>query len=200
MIWMNTDITIQHGVPAGLHLQASRLYAEALKAKLQPFLGSVDRASRLLSQGLRPHRGIFALNGDKVVGVAGFKVDGTELFDVSMRHMRQEYGWSALPRALGLMLLSRREQPDTLLMDGIAVDPSMRSRGIGARLLDAICQHAAHLNRRYVRLDVVDTNPRAKQLYARKGFVAEKTSGIGPLRLIFPFRASTTMRKTVVAT
>ena len=194
---MNDKITIQHGVPEDQHHQAALLYCQALSAKLQPFLGSPERAARLLSRGVRSDRAFVALRDNAVVGIAGFQVGGAGLFDSSLRQMWREYRWSALPRALGLMLLTRGEEPDTLLMDGIAVDAGVRSRGIGSRLLDAICRHAAQLNLRYVRLDVIDTNPRAQQLYERQGFVAGKSSGVGPFRLLFPFRSTTAMRKTV---
>ena len=80
-------------------------------------------------------------------------------------------------------------------MDGIAVDAAAWGRGIGTRLLDAICDHARDLDKTSVRLDVIDTNPRARTLYERRGFVTVRTEGVGPLRAIFSFRAVTTMRK-----
>jgi ribosomal protein S18 acetylase RimI-like enzyme len=44
---------------------------------------------------------------------------------------------------------------------------------------------------------VVDTNWRAKALYARLGFKIEKTASIGPLRHVFGFAAATTMVRDV---
>jgi RimJ/RimL family protein N-acetyltransferase len=46
-----------------------------------------------------------------------------------------------------------------------------------------------------VRLDVIDTNRRARALYERLGFAVEKTDDIGLLRFVFGFRRSHTMVK-----
>jgi hypothetical protein len=43
----------------------------------------------------------------------------------------------------------------------------------------------------------VDTNPRARALYERRGFVLDRTTGIGPLRLIFGFRSAHTMVRPI---
>ena len=48
-----------------------------------------------------------------------------------------------------------------------------------------------------VRLDVIDSNWRAKALYERLGFRVEKTTSIGLLRFIYGFRAAITMVKEV---
>lgn len=192
---MQAEPEILFGVPSPLRQQATALYCEALQAKLRPFLGPVDRATAFLAGCLRPDRAFVAVERETVLGIAGFQHNGDGLFDVSFREIWRAYGWSSLPRALGLASLSRRERRDTLLMDGIAVTASARGRGIGSTLLNAVAGHALALGKRYVRLDVIDTNPRARRLYERRGFVAEQTSGIGPFRLIFPFKASTRMRK-----
>ena len=46
-----------------------------------------------------------------------------------------------------------------------------------------------------VRLDVIDTNWRAKALYERLGFKVLKTDQLGLLRYIFGFASSSTMVK-----
>ena len=70
-----------------------------------------------------------------------------------------------------------------------------RGMGIGSALMAAVCTEAAARGYSAVRLDVIDTNWRAKALYERLGFVAEKTTSIGILRLAFGFRSATTMIK-----
>ena len=97
----------------------------------------------------------------------------------------------------GLALLERRERPDCLLMDGIAVRDDQRGAGIGTRLLEALESHARDLGKTSIRLDVIDTNPGARRLYERFGFVATATSGVGPFGALFSFRQSTTMIKSV---
>lgn len=194
---MTDTVTIRLGVPAKLRVPATVLYCEALKAKLRPFLGPADRAARFLAPAMRPERAFVATNGAGILGIAGFQDEGIGLFDFGLAQLWREYGLSAPVRALGLATLDRREPGDTLQMDGIAVDAAARGRGVGTRLLAAICDHARSRGKSHVRLDVIDTNPRARALYERQGFIAGETVGLGPLRPIFPFRAVTTMRKPV---
>ena len=194
---MTDTVTIRLGVPEALYAQATALYCEALQAKLTPFLGPPDRAARFLAPAMRADRAFVATDGSQILGIAGFQEDRIGLFDMGLAPFWREYGLSGPIRAIGLAALDRREAKDTLLMDGIAVDTVARGRGIGTRLLAAICNHARNLGKTHVRLDVIDTNPRARALYERQGFVAGETVGLGPLRLIFPFRAVTTMRKAL---
>jgi ribosomal protein S18 acetylase RimI-like enzyme len=69
--------------------------------------------------------------------------------------------------------------------------------GVGTKLLDAIVEVAQARGYRQVRLDVVDTNPRARQLYERRGFVAVETKSYPWLRHLLGFSASTTMLLTL---
>ncbi len=192
---MNDDISIRLGVPRENIDAATTLYCDAFQEKLTPFLGPKERASRFLASGLEPSRAIVALQGSSVVGIAGFKLNGKGLFEPGLGRFVKEYGWTAPARVLGLLLLERQEGADHLLMDGIAVSETVRGRGIGTRLLQAIESHARTLNKIAIRLDVIDTNPGARRLYERFGFEAVKTTGIGPLKHLFSFRTSTEMHK-----
>ena len=195
---MTDGIEIRQGFPAHLNEAAARLYCEAFCAKLAPFLGPLDRAAAFLGRSIVPDRAFVVLKDDTLLGIAGFKVDGRGLFEPGVADFFREYGLTAPVRMLGLALLEREEEKDCLLMDGIAVDEAARGQGVGTRLLQAIEGHARDLGKTSVRLDVIDTNPGARRLYERFGFEAGATSPVGPLfRRIFPFRASTEMRKAV---
>ena len=55
-------------------------------------------------------------------------------------------------------------------MDGLTVDVSMRGQGAGTGLLDEIAKLAHEKGLDSVCIDVIDTNPRAKQVYGRNSF------------------------------
>ncbi|MEM8644829.1 MAG: GNAT family N-acetyltransferase [Pseudomonadota bacterium] len=194
---MSQEITIQLGVPEDHAAAATALYCEAFREKLAPFLGDQERSARFLAASLAPDRAFLAIKAGQVVGIAGFKVDGKGLFEPGFARFFAEYGVSAVLRIGGLLLLERAESPDVLLMDGIALSPSVRGQGIGSRLLDAIEAHARELGKASIRLDVVDTNSGARRLYERFGFKARKTTSTGLLGRLFSFRASTDMRKSL---
>ena len=66
-------------------------------------------------------------------------------------------------------------------------------QGIGEMLLDEIAGYARENGYDEVRLEVIDTNPRARQLYARKGYQAVHTDRFPYMRWLLGFGASTTM-------
>lgn len=194
---MTDRISIRLGVPRPRFAEATRLYCEAFREKLSPFLGPIERAAQFLAMGLNSDRAFVALRNGDVVGIAGFKLSKKGLFEPSAGQFWREYKFSAPVRMLGLILLEREEVEDCLLMDGIAVRDDTRGQGIGTRLLRAIEEHARSLGKQSIRLDVIDTNPGARRLYERFGFRAGETNGIGPYRLFFRFRSATTMRKFI---
>ena len=115
-----------------------------------------------------------------------------------MADMRAVYGWwGSQWRAAALWWLSRETDNDRFLIDGICVDRAYRSMGIGTALIDAISAEAAQRGYPAIRLDVIDTNWRARALYERLGFTATRTHHIGLLRHVFGFTSATTMVKNV---
>jgi len=199
MFPVTEEISIRLGVPQSRFAQATRLYCDAFREKLSPFLGPIERAAQFLAMGLNSDRAFVALRDGDVVGIAGFKLSNAGLFEPSVGQFWREYKFSAPVRMLGLALLEREEVADCLLMDGIAVRDDARGKGIGTRLLRAIEGHARSLGKHSIRLDVIDTNPGARRLYERFGFRAGETSGVGPYRVLFRFRSATTMRKLIVS-
>jgi ribosomal protein S18 acetylase RimI-like enzyme len=78
-------------------------------------------------------------------------------------------------------------------MDGIVVDSQFRGLGIGSKLLDAIIEYAGENEFETVRLDVIESNPRAKKLYESKGFVVTKKEYFPYLNSLIGFSSSETM-------
>lgn len=133
-------------------------------------------------------------NSGQLLGVAGFKTHKGALVGGTFRDLTQIYGvFGATWRAGLLSLLERDTENERFLMDGIFVAPDARGQGVGTELLRAIMAEAKMRDYAQVRLDVIDTNPRARALYERLGFVVVDTHHLGPLRHIFGFRSSTTM-------
>lgn len=65
-------------------------------------------------------------------------------------------------------------------------------------LLGTIVDTARNLLLSDVRLHVIDSNPPARAIYEREGFVQISTKGIGILRYLMKFRTSTRMQCTIV--
>lgn len=187
-------------VRPGDELAATRIYAAALFQKLRPFFGTIEAAASFLAPHMRRDRGVSAILGGRVVGIAGYRLDGTGLFEPKWRHFRQRFGFFGTSiRMAGLAFLDKTDADGVLSMDGIAVSEEARGKGAGTALLGAVVDVARRTGQHAVRLDVIDTNPRARALYERNGFVPEKRRELGFLKPIFGFSSATTMCRQVDA-
>lgn len=189
---------LQHGIPAHLIPQAAALYWQAFGSKLGRVMGPEARAHQFLERVIRPDHAVVMLDQGQLVGLAGFKSPKGSFAGGDWPDMRAIYGLSGLLwRAPLMTMLSHEVDDDHFLLDGICVAPHARSRGIGSALLTAIEDEARDRGYGAVRLDVVNTNLRAKALYQRQGYSVTKAESIGLLRYVFGFDAAITMIKAV---
>ena len=194
---MSQKISFQiiDGFESDQKAQVTRLFWDAFKQKLSFALKPEEKAFEFLELVIDADHAISAVNfnGD-VIGVAGFKTDMGAFVGGGIKELCQVYGpFGGIWRAGVLLLLDRSKEKVTLLMDGLFVSDKARGLGVGSALLNAIKKEASKRGYSRVRLDVIDSNPRARALYEREGFVAEDTSDFGPLRYFFGFQEVTTM-------
>ena len=133
------------------------------------------------------------------MGFAGFHDSaGSVTSDDAWNILRDELGLTgAIRAAIVFSILERRPEPGELLMDGIAVDADARGQGIGTALFDELEAYAGEHGLDRIHLEVIDTNPDARRLYERLGFVATKTERTPYLRRIMGFSAVTSMVKSL---
>ncbi|MCX4994367.1 GNAT family N-acetyltransferase [Streptomyces longwoodensis] len=191
-------VTCRRGVPEGAEGEVAALYWDAFGRKLGPALDPPETGRAFIAAHLNHDRGVTALADGKVVGVAGYRLGGRALTGGDVPDVLSAYGvLRGLPRLAVLALFERTPEEAELVMDGIAVDARHRGRGIGSLLLEQVAAVAAENGCRRVRLDVIDTNPRARALYERHGYVARRTERTPYLRRLLGFGAVTTMYRPV---
>ena len=188
------EITLQSGLPEEHRPAAARLYWEAFGGKLGRVMGPEPRALAYLDRVMRSDHVITAMAGDQLVGLAGFKTPSGAFASGNWRDMRMVYGrMGALWRLALLGALQSEVDNDRFLIDGIAVTRDARGGGIGTALLGALCDEGCARGYASIRLEVIDSNWRAKALYEREGFTALHTEKLGLLRHLFGFESATTM-------
>ena len=192
-------VEICQGLPDRLRPEAAALYWEAFGDKLGRVMGPRAKAVRFLEKVLRSDHTFVALSEQgALLGMVGFKSVNGSFAGGELADLRAVYGFfGALWRSALLSLLKRDIENQRFLVDGICVAAAARGQGVGSLLLASICEEARLRNYPAVRLDVVDTNLRARALYERFGFVALSSEDIGLLRHVFNFDRSTTMVKTL---
>lgn len=194
-----TGISILRGLPRQQRAAAARLYWQAFGGKLGRVLGPEPRALAFLERVMRGDHAIVALGPDgQVLGLVGFKTPQGSFAGGTRQDLVAVYGRAGgLWRAAVLRLMEREVDNDRFLVDGLCVTRSARSQGVGTVLVQAICDEARARGYGEVRLDVIDTNFRARALYERLGFRVVAEAGLGPLRHVFGFRAAQTMVRRI---
>lgn len=193
-----SDVRIQRGLPATHRRTAALLYDEAFGAKLSAAITDAAVRIDLIDDSLDPDYAFVALERNQLLGLAGIHTEEGSLTAATdrlgFRHMTRRLG---LPRTIRaafiLSMFERTARPGELLLDGIAVARRARGRGIGSMLLQTIASFAVREGYETVRLDVVNTNTRARALYERKGFAATETRRYPAIRNLLGFESSTTM-------
>jgi len=183
----NQNFSIAIGIAGGDRLRAAEIYEQAFGAKLGIAINSREHRINLLRDGLNLSHAIAALHGS-IAFTSG----------ITYRKILREIGFfKGQKAALILGLFERKARDKELLMDGIAVCEDHRGEGHGTKLFDALKTYAGEKGFETIRLDVIDTNPDARRLYERLGFVAERTNTFEGLRPLLGFGASTTMVYTL---
>ena len=149
----------------------------------------------MIAASLAPAQFLAAVEGGRLVGLCGLSWrGGRPCLHTPLGALARECGWlRALPRWVGLRLGHRAVPRQALLVDQLAVAAKARGRGIGTALLAAAAALARQQGRARLLLDVVDTNPRARALYERLGYVALQTLRAPFLRRWLGFGAVTVM-------
>ena len=187
-------------LPDDFKISAIRLYFNALKEKLEPILGSDARAQEALASNIATDKCLVAICNGKLVGIMGIQTNKRGFVNPNLKTMVRIYGnFGGILRMGGLAILHHTIGTDELYVDGVAVASEMRGKGIGSHLFELLEQAVLKKRIKTISLEVIDTNPRAKALYERLGFVVVKTKTLWPLDLFvrFPFRSATLMVKTI---
>jgi GNAT superfamily N-acetyltransferase len=189
------SVTLSDGFAESDRGEIAPMYWAAFGSKLRIALRPSGRAIGMLSEALNPDFAVVARAADgQLLGVAGYKTPRGSFMAINFVRLKRHFGtFGAIWRGLVLSLLERQPDAGTLLMDGIFVTERARGQGVGTLLLNAIKRKAEEQGCAHVRLDVIDTNPRAQQLYEREGFRAVASRDLGALRHLFGFRRATTM-------
>lgn len=187
------------GIPERFRDAAVTLYDDAFASKLGLAVKNTEHRRSLFRAGFALEFGIAAIADDQLVGIAGFQTaEGSLTGGISYADLVKRLGFFKGSRAALLFILyERRPEPGELVMDGIAVHPDARGQGVGSTLLTEIRQYASRYDYERIRLDVVDTNPRAKKLYERIGFRVTKTEQFPLLGRFLGFKQVSTMGMAV---
>jgi len=189
-------VELRLGMPEEFRREVAEIVYEAFRQKLAPLIGGPEKGTAILEKALDPALAIVAVYRGHPVGVAGLQYDGRNFVTPRRSEFVRQFGSvSGTLRFVMFKLFALAYGQTDMYIDILAVAPAMRGKGVGSLLLDAVFQTAREKGFKSVSLEVVDTNPDARRLYERVGFVARRTYPYPYLRGIAGFSASIKMVK-----
>lgn len=165
------------------------------------FNNSAEQAMRVIEDGLDLDAGLYARHDGRVVGVLGWDDGVRTIVRLRWGTLLKEFGlFGALFRWVAFLMDQNFVRPSKgeLYIPMLAVDASMRGQGVGTSLMNRLFEMARGRGCHTVRLDVLDDNPRARQLYERLGFVARKQVRFGFMGRRAGFESYTVMTKSLI--
>ena len=193
----NEKVDICVGMPDDFRRDAAESYIKAFPYKFGTILGDGPRSVKVLERDLDGDLAVAAAHNGKFAGVAGLSFGGKRFLNHRKRTFVRNFGLvKGLLRFSAVKAFSRSAGKKEMLFDGLVVPESMRGKGIGAKILESVCDYARDRGFESLRLVVLDTNPRARSLYERSGFRPVKTRRY-PFLSSLGFSGVTTMVKAV---
>ncbi|MFT6976182.1 MAG: ribosomal protein S18 acetylase RimI-like enzyme [Bermanella sp.] len=193
------NIKYSLGLPEKYRDSAVDLYDEAFGQKFSIAIPSREKRILFLKKCFILEYVIGAIYEDKLIGIAGFQTPkGSLTGGITYSELLSKLGffkgnWAAII----FSLYDRKSAFKELIMDGIAVHSDARGKGVGSHLLNEVAKYAKGHEFNIVRLDVIDTNTKAKILYERMGFKSVKIESYPYLKWLLGFSSSTTMELSV---
>ena len=176
-------LELMFGIPSNQKFRVAKIIYDAFEDKYKHIYGSKEQTLYALIKFLREDRTIVAIHNSVVVGVGGLMFKHKKFIDSDF--------WS-LVRILklgifrylfnGWIFYLERVEEKELLIDKLAVSREMRGKGIGTLLIKSIIEFAASNGYKLVKLEVTDTNKRAKKLYKKMGF-----KEVNVQKILFPW-------------
>jgi ribosomal protein S18 acetylase RimI-like enzyme len=197
---LDSHIEIKLGIPEELRHQAAIICYEGFRSQIEWLIGSQHKGITLLEHSLNTELGLTAQMQGQLVGFVGLQYENRSFFRFERSHCIRELG---LLRGLLVFLLfnlsATQILPEEMFITVIVVDASMRGKGIGTLLMQAVFGIAQQNQCHAIVLDVIDTKPDARRLYERLGFKPVRTIEYGYLRSLIGSSANTTMRKDLIS-
>ncbi len=198
---MSSDLIVTQ-LPADLKARAAEIYYGEFRLKYDGLLmipRSREQALRILTESMDCSMGIYALDdAGQLLGLAGLGCRGRGFVKYSWKLLVREFGF---PGAVRRKVIKFCEAPglrgDQVRVEGVVVTKEAQGKGIGTALMDAVDAWAQQRGYASVRLEVINTNPRARSLYQRLGYVDTKRSYYGPLSRPAGFTWTWHMEKTL---
>lgn len=183
-------VELRFGVPENQKLKVASIIYDAFGSKFNKFYGNKNKVVEYISKSLRNDRTIISLKNGMTVGFVGLEHNKKSFIEPDLKQTFHIFGLASPVAILitKLFVLANKTKPQEMHLESIAVSKTERGKGIGSKLLQFVLNHARSKGFSQIKLEVVNTNPRARQLYESFGFEEVKVNKIPyPLSFLMGF-------------
>ena len=169
------EIKIIKELPEHLYHQTAEIVYEAFGRKINCIIRPKNKAILILERSINPELGFFAISKGKVIGFLGIHYLDNEFLRMNFSNIKKEFNFL---KSFFIWFLFRINSPnlkkEEIRINYLAVEKSIRGNSVGTKLTKIFLDYAKKQGFKTARLEVVDTNPRAKKLYEKIGFSVKK--------------------------
>lgn len=189
------QVQIQQKIQKTQKKEIAKILYESFKEKIGKLFKDQEKAIKLFSKLIRENQILVALDKGKPVGFVGLHYNKKHFLQFSFKEIIKIYGLETIRASLYFLTnLFENIQPNQLHLEIIAVDEKQRTKGIGTKLILSTIEYAKQKGFHQIRLEVVNTNPKAKKLYEKTGFKKSKDRKIPyPVHIFTSFSKITEM-------
>ena len=172
-------IRLQWGLTDEFQLRAAMLIYDTFVKKFQYTLGPRKKGIHFIAHSFKPEFGLMALRNGDFVGIASAKTTKGELVQFQFGLWIRTYHIKAVQRFLiTFPFWYERHGPDELLLSSLCIVESAQGQGIGTLMIQEFIQYGTNQGYRVLKLNVINSNLRARALYEKLGFKITKYSKI----------------------
>lgn len=141
---------------------------------------SKEQGIRIIRKSANYEQGLYLLYKSEIIGGVGMNFRDKRFYYFQWKVLKEEFGFfGALWRSIVQKFSVDNLKDTELYIGSFAVADDYRGKGFGTLLLNAVNAFAKKNGFETIILDVVDTNPRAYELYRRFGFKVIKKRKFG---------------------
>lgn len=175
------SIHLLQDLPPHLHTAAAAFYWRHFGNQVLPFPARARQGIRLIRAAMRADHTLVALSSrGQLVGIAGLRDTDGGILTAGSHQFRTVWGNAhGCLHHLGTRLYRAGPPTPDLVIDGIAIHPAWRRRGIARVLVRTVADHARTRGHMALRAEVADANRAGLAAWYAMGFSGHMRHRLG---------------------
>lgn len=176
---INNDITYTIGIPEQFRDSAVKLYSQLFYSKVAIITKHPATINLLVNASLSLRFSIGAFKNDKLIGLAGINTQDGSFSYNKLTYLGLVTILGLLRGSWGYMILKLYQhnlKQNEVFLEGLYVQSKFRGCGVGKSLISEVKRYSETLGLSKVRVNLLYSNNKARELYEKTGFSITKNN------------------------